>query len=155
MLLPYTQTCDIQYYEVLDIPLPDLEQLKTLKVSFHTNKAEEVSVQNIRLPKDSVVQDVLNELKTLVTLDADNGSGDLRMMEVFYHKIYKEFPLQEKIENINDQYWTVRAEEIPKEEALVKEGTSRIIHVYHFTKEHAHNLVCCLVAETIGCSYGA
>ena len=36
------QTSDILYYEVLDIPLPELQGLKTLKVAFHHATKEEV-----------------------------------------------------------------------------------------------------------------
>jgi len=32
------------YYEVLDIPLPELQGLKTLKVAFHHATKEEVSI---------------------------------------------------------------------------------------------------------------
>ncbi|GLT65310.1 hypothetical protein SLA2020_377490, partial [Shorea laevis] len=35
MLVHYNQTSDILYYEVLDIPLPELQGLKNLKVAFH------------------------------------------------------------------------------------------------------------------------
>ena len=38
------QTSDILYYEVLDIPLPELQGLKTLKVAFHHATKDEVSV---------------------------------------------------------------------------------------------------------------
>ena len=37
-----TQTSDILYYEVLDIPLPELQFLKTLKVAFHHPTKDEV-----------------------------------------------------------------------------------------------------------------
>lgn len=33
---------DILYYEVLDIPLPELQGLKTLKVAFHVATKDEV-----------------------------------------------------------------------------------------------------------------
>lgn len=36
------QTSDILYYEVLDIPLPELQGLKTLKVAFHHATKDEV-----------------------------------------------------------------------------------------------------------------
>ncbi|XP_060184871.1 ubiquitin C-terminal hydrolase 13-like [Lycium barbarum] len=48
------------------------------------------------------------------------------------------FPTSEKIDNINDQYWTLRAEEIPEEEKNLGPN-DRLIHVYHFTKETAQN----------------
>ncbi|XP_058105758.1 ubiquitin C-terminal hydrolase 12 isoform X4 [Magnolia sinica] len=136
MLVHYNQTSDILYYEVLDIPLPELQGLKTLKVAFHHSTKDEVVIHTIRLPKQSTVGDVINDLKTKVELSHPNA--ELRLLEVFYHKIYKIFPPSEKIENINDQYWTLRAEEIPEEEKNLG-PQDRLIHVYHFTKDAAQN----------------
>nr|POE90847.1 ubiquitin carboxyl-terminal hydrolase 13 [Quercus suber] len=48
------------------------------------------------------------------------------------------FPLGEKIENIIDHYWTIRAEEIPEEEKNLGPN-DRLIHVYHFIKDRAQN----------------
>ncbi|KAI3742699.1 hypothetical protein L1987_60392 [Smallanthus sonchifolius] len=114
MLVHYNQVSDILYYEVLDIPLPELQCLKTLKVAFHHVNKEEPVIHNIRLPKQRTVGDVLSEIKSKI------------------------FPLSEKIENINDQYWTLRAEEIPEEEKNLG-PQDHLIHVYHFTKEAAQN----------------
>ncbi|XP_056164532.1 ubiquitin C-terminal hydrolase 12-like isoform X1 [Syzygium oleosum] len=138
MLVHYNQTSDILYYEVLDIPLPELQGLKTLKVAFHHATKDEVIIHSIRLPKQSTVGDVINDLKTKV--DLSHPSTELRLLEVFYHKIYKIFPLNEKIENINDQYWTLRAEEIPEEEKNLGPH-DRLIHVYHFMKDTTQNQV--------------
>ncbi|XP_015647294.1 ubiquitin C-terminal hydrolase 12 isoform X2 [Oryza sativa Japonica Group] len=132
MLIHYNQTSDILYYEVLDIPLPELQALKTLKVTYHHGTKDEVSVHSIRLPKNSTVGDVLNDIKSKVELSHPNA--ELRLLEVFYHKIYKIFAPNEKIENINDQYWTLRAEEVPEEEKNLG-PFDRLIHVYHFTKD--------------------
>ncbi|CAK9266793.1 unnamed protein product [Sphagnum jensenii] len=136
MLVHYNQTSDILYFEMLDLPLPELQGLKTLKIAFHNSKTEEVSVHNIRLPKQSTVGDVIHELKSKV--ERSNPKAELRILEVFYHKIYKIFPSNEKIENINDQYWTLRAEEIPDEEKELG-PQERLIHVYHFTRDASQN----------------
>ncbi|KAL9242538.1 hypothetical protein vseg_016528 [Gypsophila vaccaria] len=136
MLVHYQQSSDILYYEVLDIPLPELQGLKNLKVAFHHATKEEVVIHNFRLPKQSTVGDVIDELKTKVELS--HPDAELRLLEVFYHKIYKIFPPTEKIENINDQYWTLRAEEIPEEEKNLQPN-DRVIHVCHFTKDTAQN----------------
>ncbi|KAF2296236.1 hypothetical protein GH714_036979 [Hevea brasiliensis] len=96
----------------------------------------QVVIHTIRLPKQSTVGDVINDLKTKVELS--HPSAELRLLEVFYHKIYKIFPHNEKIENINDQYWTLRAEEIPEEEKNLVPN-DRLIHVYHFMKDPAQN----------------
>jgi ubiquitin carboxyl-terminal hydrolase 7 len=73
-------------------------------------------------------------------VELSSPSAELRLLEVFYHKIYKIFPLHEKIENINDQYWTLRAEEIPEEEKNLGPN-DRLIHVYHFMKDPLQNQV--------------
>lgn len=138
MLLHYNQTSDILYFETLDLPLPELQGLKTLKVGFHNSKTDEVSMHNIRLPKHSTVGDVIEELKKQVELA--NAKSELRLLEVFYHKIYKIFPVTEPIESINDQYWTLRAEEIPEEEKEIG-PQDRLIHVYHFTRESSNQMV--------------
>ncbi|KAI4347703.1 hypothetical protein L6164_008489 [Bauhinia variegata] len=134
MLVHYNQTSDILYYEILDIPLPELQCLKTLKIAFHHATKDEVAIHTIRLPKQSTVGDVIKYLKSKV--DLSHPEAELRLLEVFYHKIYKIFPLNEKIENINDQYWTLRAEEIPEEEKIISPH-DRVIHVYHFMKDVA------------------
>ncbi|KAH7439804.1 hypothetical protein KP509_04G077200 [Ceratopteris richardii] len=140
MLVHYNQVSDqysdILYFEVLDIPLPELQGLKTLKVSFHNQKTEEVAVHNIRLPKQSTIGDVIHELMKKVELS--KPKAELRILETFYHKIYKVFPSNEKIENINDQYWTLRAEEISDEEEQLG-PQDRLIHVYHFTCDPNQN----------------
>mgnify|MGYP005705759787 CR=1 FL=1 len=135
----YNQNSDVIYYEVLDLPLPELEQLKTLKVAFHNSKTAEVSSHNIRLPKESCVTDVLSELCRQLGPDV-TITRPLRLLEVFYHKIYKVFPPNEKIDSINDQYWTLRAEEIPDEDTELDKN-ERLIHVYHFTNDGGANHV--------------
>ncbi|CAH8348830.1 unnamed protein product [Eruca vesicaria subsp. sativa] len=136
MLAHYNQTSDILYYEVLDIPLPELQGLKTLKVAYHHDTKDEVIIHTIRLPKQSTIGDVVNELKTKVELS--HQDAELRLLEVYSHKIYKIFSSTERIENINDHYWNLRAEEIPEEEKNIG-PSDRLIHVYHFTKEAGQN----------------
>ncbi|KAG2294873.1 ubiquitin C-terminal hydrolase 13 isoform X1 [Brassica napus] len=136
MLAHYNQTSDILYYEVLDIPLPELQGLKILNVAFHHASKDEVIIHTIRLPKQSTVGDVINELKTKVELS--HQDAELRLLEVFSHKIYKTFVSTERIESINDHYWTLLAEEIPEEEKNIGPN-ARLIHVYHFTKESGQN----------------
>ncbi|KAI3915068.1 hypothetical protein MKW92_007257 [Papaver armeniacum] len=125
----YYQTTDILYYEVLEIPLPELEGLKTLKVEFRHSTKNDTDVHSITLPRQSTVGDVINYLKTKVELS--HPDAELRLMEIYNHKIWKIFPLSEKIENI---YCKLRAEEIPEEEKNMG-PQDRLIHVFHFTKD--------------------
>ncbi|KAJ0084075.1 hypothetical protein Patl1_30178 [Pistacia atlantica] len=63
MLIQHDQTFDILYYEVLDIPLLELESLKFLKVAFHHDMKGEVELSHPNV--------------------------ELWLLEVFYCKIYK------------------------------------------------------------------
>eukprot|EP00217_Crustomastix_stigmatica_P013559 CAMPEP_0183795834 /NCGR_PEP_ID=MMETSP0803_2-20130417/5345_1 /TAXON_ID=195967 /ORGANISM="Crustomastix stigmata, Strain CCMP3273" /LENGTH=997 /DNA_ID=CAMNT_0026040337 /DNA_START=433 /DNA_END=3426 /DNA_ORIENTATION=- len=134
MLAHYNQSGDILYYEILDLPLPVLEKLKTLKVSFHARTGEQISEHHIRLPQDSSVEHALSKIRTELIDRGTEVSGRMRLMEIFYNKIYKVFEPSEKIDTINDQYWTLRAEEVPEEEESM-ETDARLIHIYHFVQE--------------------
>mmetsp|Transcript_41401 Transcript_41401/g.100498 ORF Transcript_41401/g.100498 Transcript_41401/m.100498 type:complete len:1169 (+) Transcript_41401:70-3576(+) len=67
------------------------------------------------------------------------SSRRLRMMEVFNHRIYKIFQEHEEIDTINDQYWTIRAEEIPMDE-LNAGPDDKLIHVRHFYRDPRMNM---------------
>ncbi|KAI3902003.1 hypothetical protein MKW92_032900 [Papaver armeniacum] len=130
ILIHHNRTSDILYYEVLDIPLPKFQDLKTLKVAFHHSTKDDMVFHSITLPKQSTVGDLINDLKTKIELS--HPDAELRLLEISYHKISKIFPLSEKIVNISDEYWTLRAEEIPEEEKNLGHQ-DRLIRVYHFT----------------------
>ncbi|KAL0459972.1 UNVERIFIED_CONTAM: Ubiquitin carboxyl-terminal hydrolase 13, partial [Sesamum latifolium] len=87
MLLHYDEPSDVLYFEVLDIPLPELQELRILNLAFsHAGKTELESC-SIRLPKDSTVGDVLQDLRKKVELSCP--SAELRLLDVLAHKIYK------------------------------------------------------------------
>ncbi|XP_026420624.1 ubiquitin carboxyl-terminal hydrolase 13-like [Papaver somniferum] len=132
MLIHFHRTSDILYYEVLDVPLPELQDLKTLKIAFPYSTRNDMVVHSIRLPKQSTVGDLINDLKTKVELS--HPDAELRLLEVFSHKIFKVFTFSDNIVNINDQCSTLRAEEILEEEKNLG-PQDRLIHVYHFAKD--------------------
>merc|ERR1711970_814647 len=84
----YQAPTDTLYYEILDIPLFELEKLKSLKIAYHKDTTEECETYTLRLPKDSKVEEAL------------------------CHKIYKPYDAEDKIDSISDQYWTLRAEAV-------------------------------------------
>ncbi|KAL1558281.1 CSN-associated deubiquitinating enzyme Ubp12, variant 2 [Salvia divinorum] len=136
MLLHHNQASDILYYEVLDMPLPELQGLRTLRVAFRHGTNDEMEINNIRRPKDSTVADLLDDLRMKIQLSRPDA--ELRLLEVFAHKIYKIFPSGEKIESINDNNWALQAEEIPEEEKHLGPHDC-LIHVYHFMNEENQN----------------
>ena len=145
---------DILYYEVLDMPLPAFERLKSLRVHFHGKDTRLVDVVNVRVPKESRVADAMAELRRVLGEKLSPSSGALRFMETFQSKIFKVFKADDTIDNINDSYWVLRAEEVPEDEAPFGDSeTTRgdedgdasaatasgdaLIHVYHFYREGA------------------
>jgi len=151
MLTSFQKTSDALFYEILQIPLPDFESKKSLKVSWHNHAAEEVRVVNLLLDKQGTVVDALAAVAREVP-SSEAGAGDvmevagtsaqprrLRMMEVFNHRIYKIFQEHEEIDNINDQYWTIRAEEMAPEE-LSMGPDDKLVHVRHFFRETRMNM---------------
>jgi ubiquitin carboxyl-terminal hydrolase 7 len=150
MLTSFQKTSDALFYEVLSIPLPEYEAKKSLKVSWHNRAAEEVKVVHLLLNKEGTVADALAALSK--EIPKEDGAGDamevaepsaqprrLRMMEVFNHRIYKIFQEHEEIDNINDQYWTIRAEELAPEEAAMGPD-DKLVHVRHFYRETRMNM---------------
>ena len=158
MLLSFQKTSDILFYEVLHIPLPEYESKKSLKVSWHNAAAEEVKVVSLLLNKESTVADALSALVAEVGGDGEPmlteggaasgaASGErrpldprrLRLMEVFNHRIYKIFQDHEEIDTINDQYWTIRAEEMDGREMRAGQE-DKLIHVRHFYRDTRMNM---------------
>lgn len=128
---------DTLFQEVLEIPLVEYDSKKSLKICWHNSQAEEVKTLNLLLAKETSVEQALEVLKEQVTLEY--SIGRLRLMEVFNHRIYKIFQPTEEIDSINDQYWTIRAEEMPPEEVAM-EVADKVIHVRHFYRDQRMNM---------------
>ncbi|KAK4409141.1 Ubiquitin carboxyl-terminal hydrolase 12 [Sesamum angolense] len=88
MLLHYDEPSDVLYFEVLDIPLPELQELRILNLAFSHVEKTELESCSVRLQKDSTVGDVLEDLRKKVELS--RPSAELRLLDIFAHKIYKQ-----------------------------------------------------------------
>ncbi|GJN17517.1 hypothetical protein PR202_gb04593 [Eleusine coracana subsp. coracana] len=109
MLRHHNQMCDILYYEILDIPLPELENMKTLRVAFHNATNNEVSFHLIRLPKSSTLFELIEDLKSRVAISCNDA--EFRFFDVYLHKICKVYEPTEKIDSVNDLNGPLRIEE--------------------------------------------
>ncbi|VAH64436.1 unnamed protein product [Triticum turgidum subsp. durum] len=103
------QMSDILYYEILDIPLPELQGLITLRVAFHQATPNEVLFHIIRL----------------------------RLFQVNNNKIWKVYQPTEKIDAVHDPNVPLHVEEIPEEEKSAG-PRDRLVHVVHFFKDNQH-----------------
>ncbi|KAG1662438.1 hypothetical protein FOA52_004019 [Chlamydomonas sp. UWO 241] len=121
---------EVLYYEVLDMPLAELEKLKTLRVSFYNDKAEFVAEHNVRLSKEGCVADVLTELGRLLGPAAEGRR--LRLMEVYNSKVYKVCDDSEPVDCMKDNYWHLRAECVPADQEGETPPGFTLLHVCHF-----------------------
>ena len=135
MLTSFQKSTDQLFYETLDIPLQEYEAKKSLKISWHNSAADEVTVLSLLLDKEATVAHALDEIAKVAPPPATPPPAaqpgvvahplapgrKMRMMEVFNHRIYKVFNDTDEVDAINDQYWTIRAEEVPPDEEVIGE----------------------------------
>eukprot|EP00894_Picocystis_sp_ML_P002631 jgi/Pico_ML_1/53148/g3750.t2 len=134
ILYQYNQLATTFYYEIVDMPLPELEKMKVLTIKYHSQSTEFASEHEIRVPRDQTIGDVLLLLKEQLGMEANE---ELRLMEVYFSRISRVFAETISVDAMNDQYWTLRAEEVTDEEKNLGQG-ERVIQVCHFTRDSAN-----------------
>ncbi|KII89207.1 hypothetical protein PLICRDRAFT_599629 [Plicaturopsis crispa FD-325 SS-3] len=126
-------TTTVILYEKLDVSIVELETKRSLKVVWTGVHNKEEGVQAFLLPKTHSVRDLIEVLKTKVTL-TPTGTGEIRIFEVSKDgKTQREFGNSEMIGNIPDPV-ELYAEEIPREE-IEADDADKVINVFHFSKE--------------------
>ncbi|GES93025.1 cysteine proteinase [Rhizophagus clarus] len=121
----------VLFYEMLDISIVELETKKFIKVYWLGNTVKDEEAIDLRLSKNAVVSDVIEEILKKVTLPSPNLR--IRLFEVHHNKIQKEYTGTEPIERISE-YVSLYAEEMPQDE-IHADQNDRTIQVYHFTKD--------------------
>ena len=96
-------------------PLPHPSAL--VQVNFHDERTALVGEPHtIRVPRDAVMGDVLEELRK--RLPPEHASKRLRLLEVHQSRIYKVCDPAADVGAVNAEYWTLRAEPVPDDEAV-------------------------------------
>lgn len=108
-------------YEVLSIPLYELEQLKILPLCYFNRNLEEKAVREYRLDKTLKVPDLLAEAAKDLQL-----SGKLRLMGVSQNTIYKVYT-NETLDQVDTTYGYLRLEE---KEVGEEEDGGMCVNVY-------------------------
>ena len=159
-LTHYHASCDTLYYEVLDMPLPALEAMKPLRVEWvapvtdtpadgappKKTRGAKVApappppppppapvTHTLMLARDATVADALAELASKLGVNAIPPGRKLRLLEIFYARIYKVFPDDDRVDTINDAYWTLRAEPEDEGDDAPLADDERWLHVCHFS----------------------
>jgi ubiquitin carboxyl-terminal hydrolase 7 len=118
---------EILYYEILDIPVKEMEQKREFLVTWRNLKSEPVQTFKLLLPKISTLKDVSAELMKLVTFESN--SQQIRFLEVDKCKIHAILPPEEDLASLSNLF-SVYAEEVPEENI----ENSMHLYVSHYTK---------------------
>eukprot|EP01119_Soliformovum_irregulare_P002065 TRINITY_DN1212_c0_g1_i2.p1 TRINITY_DN1212_c0_g1~~TRINITY_DN1212_c0_g1_i2.p1 ORF type:complete len:372 (+),score=141.15 TRINITY_DN1212_c0_g1_i2:1296-2411(+) len=121
-----SQTCDILYFEVLDVPLVELENKKEIRVTFRRNSA--YRHHKILLPTESTIFDIATQIAQLENV---KDVTRIRVLEVFSSRIFKVFEHSEKLGSM-DLNIDIHAEEISQDEIQLENKI--LIQVVHFTQ---------------------
>lgn len=118
-LVHYQTPSTTLYYEVLDMPLPQLELLKPLRVEWFPAGGSPAT-HTLMLPREATVGDALSELALKVGDDAghERRPHGLRLVEIYCSRIFKVFDAADRVDTINDCYWTLRAEPVEEDEVV-------------------------------------
>ncbi|KAJ3378421.1 hypothetical protein HDU84_007571 [Entophlyctis sp. JEL0112] len=120
------------FFELLDIPLSELEIKRYVSVTYVDRSQHEHGPYKMLVAKSGRVADLLALLLPLLTV-SPGGSGQFRLFEVSHYRTFKVYSDTDYVSGITD-YNTLYAEEIPVEEINKSEG-DMVIEVAHFNKE--------------------
>ncbi|KAJ3031740.1 UNVERIFIED_CONTAM: hypothetical protein HDU68_000675 [Siphonaria sp. JEL0065] len=123
----------ILHFELLDIPVSELETKKFVKVTFVDRQQHESDPIELLVLKTATVSELLREFQLKTQLPVAGGSRRLRLFETHNFKLYKSFAGSDYVSSLTD-YATLVIEEIPIEELEATE-TDQIVNVSHFAKD--------------------
>jgi ubiquitin carboxyl-terminal hydrolase 7 len=131
-----TQAADHLFYEVLEMSLTDLEQRKTVRITYLTEGITKEQALDLLVHKQANFGAVLEALQSRVEPPLpDEILTQIRFFEVHNHKVYKILPLSHGVIALNE-FMTVYAEQIPEEEQeMDKDKGDRLLNCMHFEKD--------------------
>ncbi|KAH8731800.1 hypothetical protein GQ44DRAFT_698046 [Phaeosphaeriaceae sp. PMI808] len=122
-----TQRPDAMFYEVLDMSLTELEQRKSIKITWLPEGLSKEEEYTLMIPRNAQVSDLLEALQKKASISAETMSK-VMVYEAHSHKFHKSLPPDHQIINLYD-YTQLYAMPIPEDES------SRKIMVFHFDRE--------------------
>eukprot|EP01026_Neomeris_dumetosa_P018798 TRINITY_DN1741_c0_g2_i4.p1 TRINITY_DN1741_c0_g2~~TRINITY_DN1741_c0_g2_i4.p1 ORF type:complete len:934 (-),score=143.44 TRINITY_DN1741_c0_g2_i4:362-2860(-) len=128
LLSYHNRETDILYYEMLDIPLADLEKLKILKVCFFDQHVKFVTDLEVRLPRESTVAQLLKQVGGMVP--EEFRDMQLRMVEISGSKLFKILKETESVEFLRDGCWEFRIEPVGPEDRK-KADNDKVLQCCH------------------------
>jgi ubiquitin carboxyl-terminal hydrolase 7 len=118
----------ILYYEILSVPIQEIESKKELEVAVVGRNNALITSLKLLMDKKATIGDLKKVI--LEKVEREEPIGQLRILDVYNHKIHKVFEDGYHVGNITTENTDVVAEEIVDEDATLKR-----IQVQHFCKE--------------------
>ncbi|KAI9721698.1 MAG: hypothetical protein M1828_005066 [Chrysothrix sp. TS-e1954] len=128
-----SQRSDWLYYEVLDIPLSELETKKLMKINLLSEGITKEDIVEILVPKNGTVSDVYPALQKKANL-SDDYMENLRLYEVHSGRIYKELSSDVPVQTFNE-WVTIYGEQLPQEEQDADLASDRAVYAFNYDKE--------------------
>lgn len=130
------------YYEVLEIPLAELETKKSIKLTWiHDGISKEEPLEAL-VPKIGEISDAIPTLQKKFKIP-DEDIPRIRFFQGYQGRLTKELPQNYNIAGLQD-YMTTYAELIPKEELEAGPTETKLVDCFHFQKEpskvHVHGV---------------
>ena len=128
------QASDHLFFEVLEMSLTDLEQRKTVRITWLTEGITKEETVDLLVHKQAQFNAVLEALQKRLELPLD-VLDQIRFFEVHSNKVYKILPRSHGVIALNE-FMAVYAERIsPEELEMDKEKGDRLIWCMHFEKD--------------------
>ena len=125
---------DCLMYEVLDMPLSELETKKLVKISLLTEGITKEELVDVLVPKNGIVADLVAPLAKKANL-LEDFVENIRLYETHSGKIYKELQMDTGVQGFNE-WVTIYAERMPQEEkAASPDDGDRAVYCFHFDRE--------------------
>ena len=113
----------------------------------------------IRVSRDASVGDALEELRK--RLPEEHAAKRLRLLEVLHSRIYKVCDAADEVSQVNESYWTLRAEPVPDDDAGASPvgagaaaaggaGGDLLVHVYHVARDKGEAYKAAMLAASAG-----
>ena len=125
---------DCLMYEILDMPLSELETKKLVKIFLLSEGITKEQVVEVLVSKTGCVADLIDPLGKKAGLSEDY-LNNIRLYEAHSGKIYKELQMDMGVQSFNE-WVTIYAERMPEEEKNASPGDGdRAVYCFHFDRE--------------------
>ncbi|KIW07364.1 uncharacterized protein PV09_02210 [Verruconis gallopava] len=132
------QLSDAFYYEILEFSLSELEQRKSVKLTWLPEGISKEEPLELLVPKTGTLEDVIAAIQRKIGVEAlpDDKLQRVRILECHANKIYRELVPSFAVSNLSD-FTALYAEVVPDGEMKGEydEENAGLLHAFSFDKE--------------------